>query len=131
MFFQTSTYVQRQDITARQSATSRTINRIVTDFYWPEMQFDVKIFCRSCDTCQKTESWRKVCRVSLGSMPIMDEPFKRVPVHSIGPLPSPTEKSNRINLTLVDTIPDTRKRLLYLKITQNVSPMLLLSCFPA
>ena len=91
-----------ESIMAGHLATSRTINRIVTEFYWPGMQSDIKRFCRSCDTCQKTEPRGKVRKVPMDSMPIIDEPFKRVAVDLIGPLHPPTEKGNRFILTLVD-----------------------------
>lgn len=30
-------------------ATSRTVNKILAEFYWPGVQADARRFCRSCD----------------------------------------------------------------------------------
>ncbi|XP_062590636.1 uncharacterized protein LOC134252230 [Saccostrea cucullata] len=83
-------------------AISRTISRILSEFFWPGMQSEIKRFCRSCDTCQRTVSKGTVTKVPLGRMPLIDVPFKRVAVDIVGPLHPPTEKGNRFILTLVD-----------------------------
>ena len=83
-------------------ATSRTISRILSEFFWPGMQSEIKRFCQSCDICQKTMSKGKVKKVPLDRMPLIDVPFKRVAVDIIGPLHPPTDKGNRFILTLVD-----------------------------
>ena len=41
-------------------ATNRTISRILSEFFWPGMQSEIKRFCQSCDICQKTMSKGKV-----------------------------------------------------------------------
>ncbi|XP_062572789.1 uncharacterized protein LOC134234761 [Saccostrea cucullata] len=83
-------------------AISRTICRTLSEFFWPGMQSEIKRFCRSCDTCQRTVSKGTVTKVPLGRMPLIDVPFKRVAVDIVGPLHPPTEKGNRFILTLVD-----------------------------
>lgn len=83
-------------------ATSKTINRILTEFYWPGMKSEIKRFCRSCDTCQRTLPKGRVSKVPLVKMPLIDVPFKRVAVDIVGPLHPPTDKGNRYILTLVD-----------------------------
>ena len=58
----------------------KTKDRIQTNFYWPGMQGDITSFCRSCDVCQKTTAKGSVPRVSLGDMPLIDMPFRRIAV---------------------------------------------------
>ena len=83
-------------------ATSRTISRILSEFFWPGLQSEIKGICQSCDICQKTMSKGKVKKVPLDRMPLIDVPFKIVAVEIIGLLNPPTDKGNRFILTLVD-----------------------------
>ena len=83
-------------------ATSRTISRVLSEFYWPGVQSDIKRFCRSCDICQRTVYKGKVTKYPLQKMPLIDEPFKRVAVDIVGPIHPVTDKGNRYILTLVD-----------------------------
>ena len=79
----------------------KTFNRIIPHFYWPGMRADVKRFCQSCDSCQRTISKGKVPKVPLGNVPIVGEPFYRVAVDLVGPLERTTSGKKYI-LTLVD-----------------------------
>ncbi|XP_062599512.1 uncharacterized protein LOC134261046 [Saccostrea cucullata] len=83
-------------------AISRTSSRILSEFYWPGLQTDVKLFCRSCDICQRTIQKGKVSKYPLQKMPLIDVPFKRVAVDIVGPMHPITDKGNRYILTLVD-----------------------------
>lgn len=83
-------------------ATSKTLNRILTVFFWPGMKSEIKRFCRSCDTCQRTLPKGRVSKVPLVKMPLIDVPFKRVAVDIVGHLHPPADKGNRYILTLVD-----------------------------
>ncbi|XP_062599575.1 uncharacterized protein LOC134261133 [Saccostrea cucullata] len=83
-------------------AISRTSSRILSEFYWPGLQTDVKLFCRSCDICQRTIQKGKVSKYPLQKMPLIDVPFKRVAVDIVGPIHPITDKGNRYILTLVD-----------------------------
>ncbi|XP_061190531.1 uncharacterized protein LOC133198457 [Saccostrea echinata] len=83
-------------------ATCRTTSRILTEFYWPGIQSDVKRFCRSCDICQRTVHKGRVTKYPLQKMPLIDEVFKRVAVDIVGPIHPVTDKGNRYILTLVD-----------------------------
>ena len=58
--------------------------------------------CRSCDVCQRTVKRGSVRKVPLGSMPLIDTPFKRVAVEIVGPIAPPSEAGHRYILTLVD-----------------------------
>nr|XP_034325279.1 uncharacterized protein LOC105323550 isoform X4 [Crassostrea gigas] len=81
---------------------SRTIDRVLAEFYWPGVQSDVRRFCQSCDICQRTTPKGRTTKVPLGKMPLIDEPFKRVAVDLVGPIQPATDRGNRYILTLVD-----------------------------
>ncbi|XP_065939198.1 uncharacterized protein [Magallana gigas] len=48
--------------------SKKTTDRIVSEFYWPGIQSDIRRFCRSCDVCQRTIPKEKVPAVPLGQM---------------------------------------------------------------
>lgn len=79
----------------------RTRERIAKEFYWPGMDEDVTRYCRSCDLCQKIAPKGRVKKTPLCTMPIIEEPFKRVGVDLVGPLLKSSEGYKYI-LTLVD-----------------------------
>ena len=80
----------------------KTEVRILPNFFWPGLRQDVIRFCRSCDVCQRTVKRGSVRKVPLGSMPLIDTPFKRVAVDIVGPIAPPSEAGHRYILTLVD-----------------------------
>ena len=80
----------------------KTKVRILPNFFWPGLCQDVIRFCHSCDVCQRTVKKGNVKKVPLGSMPLIDTPFKRVAVEIIGPIAPPSEAGHRYILTLVD-----------------------------
>ena len=80
----------------------KTEVRILPNFFWPGLRQDFIRFCRSCDVCQRTVKRGSVKKVPLGSMPLIDTPFKRVAVDTIRPIAPPSEAGHRYILTLVD-----------------------------
>ena len=80
----------------------KTEVRILPNFFWPGLRQDVIRFFRSCDVCQRTVKRGSVRKVPLGSMPLIDTPFKRVAVDIVGPIAPPSEAGHRYILTLVD-----------------------------
>ena len=80
----------------------KTEDRIQTSFFSPGFHEDVTSFCRSCDVCQKTVARGSVPRVLLGDMPLIDQPFKRVPIDLEGPIAPASDTGHRYILTLVD-----------------------------
>ena len=91
-----------ESIMAGHMATKRTVSRVLSEFYWPGVQTDVKRFCQSCDICQRTVAKGKISKLPLQQMPLIDEPFHRVAVDLIGPLYPATDRGNRYVLTVVD-----------------------------
>ncbi|XP_033730000.1 uncharacterized protein LOC117319277 [Pecten maximus] len=101
-FRQTVLKLAHESIMAGHLAAKRTASRILSEFYWPGVQADVTRFCRSCDACQRTFPKGRVAKAPLGSMPLVETPFKRVAVDIVGPLDPATDKGNRYILTVVD-----------------------------
>nr|XP_034310606.1 uncharacterized protein LOC117680625 [Crassostrea gigas] len=48
--------------------SKKTTDRVVSEFYWPGIQSDIRRFCRSCDVCKWTIPKGKVPAVPLGHM---------------------------------------------------------------
>jgi len=101
-FRDTVMHLAHDSILGGHLATKRTVDRVLSEFYWPGVQADVGRYCRSCDVCQRTYPKGRVAKVPLGNMPLIDEPFKRVAVDLIGPLQPVSDRGNRFILTLVD-----------------------------
>ena len=80
----------------------RTLERVASNFYWPDMPNDVRRYCRSCDICQKTVPREMQGKAPLQRMPVMKEPFKRVAVDLVGPIVPCAEGGYRFILTVVD-----------------------------
>ena len=64
----------------------KTMDRIRQRFYWPKVYHHVKNHCRTCAQCQKS-SMKGVRKAPLVPLPIMDEPFQRIAMDIVGPLP--------------------------------------------
>ena len=64
----------------------KTVDQVLQRFYWPGVFRDVKDHCPTCEQYQKT-STRGVKKAPLVPLPIMDEPFKRIAMDIVGPLP--------------------------------------------
>ena len=80
----------------------KTVNKIASQFYWPGIQGDITMFCKSCDICQRTLPKGKVPKVPLDEMPMIDVPFKRVAVDIVGPIYPVSNSGRQYILTMVD-----------------------------
>ena len=63
----------------------KTLDRVMSSFYWPSLQSEVNLFCRSCDFCQETTPKGRVPHVPLDKMLLIDTPFQRVAIDLVGP----------------------------------------------
>jgi hypothetical protein len=61
-----------------------TIERIRRDFYWPNMETDIRAFVRGCPACQRFLPARRV--EPLHPIPV-HSPFHTISIDTIGPLP--------------------------------------------
>ena len=64
----------------------KTIDRIMQRFYWPTLYRDVAAWCRTCEKCQKHSPIRNL-RAPLVPLPVIEEPFTRIAMDVVGPLP--------------------------------------------
>ena len=64
----------------------KIIKRITKHFYWPSVFRDVAEYCRKCPECQRTAKGSQH-KVPLIPLPVMEEPFERIAMDVIGPLP--------------------------------------------
>ena len=64
----------------------RTLQRIHQSSYWWSLLHNVDSYCRSCPECQKVSTPRQQ-RVLLIPLLIMNEPFERITIDIVGPLP--------------------------------------------
>ena len=68
------------------------------------MTDDIKHYCRSCNTCQRTIQKGKVGKVPLGKMQCIDVPFRRVVLDLAGPITSVSDRGKRYILVVVDVV---------------------------
>ena len=64
----------------------KTIDRIMQRFYWPTLYRDVAEWCRRCEQCQKYSPIKNF-RAPLVPLPVIEEPFGRIAMDVVGPLP--------------------------------------------
>ena len=64
----------------------KTAQRVLRRFYWPNLRRDVADYCRSCQECQKSSRQRPK-RVPQVLPPVISEPFSRIAMDIVGPLP--------------------------------------------
>jgi len=80
----------------------KTKARLWPHFYWPGISKQVVTYCRSCDKCQKLGKGGKPPKVPLVQVPIITEPWKRIAIDIVGPLPTCDKSKNRFILTVID-----------------------------
>ena len=80
---------------------TKTYDKILQHFYWPELKKDVTQFCRSCHTCQMIgKPNQTIPKANLQPIPAFQEPFSRILVDCVGPLPK-TKTGNQYMLTIM------------------------------
>jgi hypothetical protein len=80
----------------------KTVKRIESHFYWPRFYRSVRSYIRSCDKCQRLDKTHIKVKAPLHPLPIVEEPFSRLIMDVVGPLPECTKSGNRFILTLMD-----------------------------
>lgn len=80
---------------------SSTKKRIMQHFTWKGVTVDIKNYVRSCDTCQRKLPKGFTPNVPLEPMELVEEPFEKIAIDIIGPLPV-TPNKNRYILAVVD-----------------------------
>ena len=78
----------------------KTAQRILRRFYWPSVFKDVEKYCRQCPEYQLVGR-RVTGRAPLVPLPIVGEPFEKVAMDIVGPLPR-TAQGHRYILVICD-----------------------------
>ena len=80
---------------------NKTYHKILNHFYWPGIKSDVSQHCKSCHTCQMVgKPNQTIPKAQLQPIPAFDEPFSRVIIDCVGPLPK-TKKGCEYLLTIM------------------------------
>ena len=80
---------------------NKTYNRVLAHFYWPGLRSDVVKLCKSCHVCQMVgKPNQKPPSAPLKPIPAVGEPFSRVLIDCVGPLPK-TKSGNQFLLTIM------------------------------
>ena len=64
----------------------KRIKRITRHFYWLTLFSDIAEYCCRCVECQRTRKGSQH-KVRLIPLPVMQEPFERIAMDVVGPLP--------------------------------------------
>ena len=80
----------------------KTQARVMAPFYWPKLHQDVVELCKTCHTCQMVgKPQPSIKPAPMIPIPAFDEPFTRVLVDCVGPLPR-TKSGHQYLLTIMD-----------------------------
>ena len=93
--------VAHETAMAGHMGVNKTYKRILNHFYWPKLRRDVVEVCRSCHACQLVgKPNQKIPKAPLIPIPAFEEPFSRVIIDCVGPLPK-TKSGNQYLLTIM------------------------------
>ena len=84
-------YMFHNDLLSAHASTERMMNKMKTRYYWPQMFENIRTYVKSCDTCQRRGKFKRV--EPLHPIPV-GEPFYRIGIDYVGPLPK-TKEGNR------------------------------------
>ena len=80
---------------------TKTYQKILNHFYWPSLRKDTVEFCKSCHACQMVgEPNQTIPKAPLQPIPAVQEPFSRIIVDCVGPLPK-TRSGNQYLLAIM------------------------------
>lgn len=81
----------------------KTYERIRSMFRWKGMKKTIKNFIKKCESCQKNKTVRKNYKAPMEITTTSSQPFERLSLDVVGPLPI-TEKGNQFILTMQDDL---------------------------
>ena len=80
---------------------NKTCYKIMRHFYWPKIRSDVSEYCKTCHSCQMVgKPNQKIPVAPLKPIPAFEEPFSRVIIDCVGPLPK-SKSGNQYLLTIM------------------------------
>lgn len=80
--------------------TTKTKDRVLRYFFWPNVFKEIENYVQNCDSCQKIGTPGDKKRAPLKIVPIIKEVFSKLNVDACGPLPI-TQKGNRYLITVI------------------------------
>ena len=82
---------------------NKTYHKIINHFYWSGLKSNVSKYCKTCHTCQMVgKPNQTIPKAQLQPIPAFDEPFSRILIDCVGPLPR-TKSGNEYLLTIMCT----------------------------
>ena len=87
---------------ANHLAGKKTLQRIRSSFYWPDMKRQVYQYCGSCRACQLHAMARKTDRVPISPIMRPTLPFMMCHMDCIGPIEPASSKQHRYALCVID-----------------------------
>ena len=80
--------------------TSKTLNRLQQQFYWPQIYVDVADYCRSCIPCQRNKPSNRKPLGLLQPMPIAFRPWQTISIDFITKLPKSVDGYDAIMVVI-------------------------------
>ena len=81
----------------------KTYQKVLAHFFWPGIKSDVNNFVKTCDVCQRYGKVNQpIPPAPLYSIPVVHEPFEKIIIDCVGPLPK-TKRGNQYLLTVMDS----------------------------
>lgn len=84
--------------------SNRMLKRIQERYYWRNMRTDVENYVRSCVYCQANKALRQTNRAPMQITSTSTQPFERVALDIVGPLPEAGNIKLKFILTLQDDL---------------------------
>ncbi len=92
-----------ENVLAGHLGVNKTFQRITKHFFWPGIKSAVSNFCRSCDVCQRAgKPNQTVPKAPLNPIPVIGEPFEKLLIDCVGPLPK-SKHGHQYILTMMCT----------------------------
>lgn len=82
------------------SGSEKYMARVTAHFFWPLVAKDPRAYCRACKVCQRLAN-QPAPRAPLCPLPVVGEPFTRIAMDLVGPLPR-TQRGAHYLLVLMD-----------------------------
>src|ERR1043165_9910835 len=91
-------YLYHNDPLAGHLGTTKTLHKLKDQYFWPQMNEEIKLYVQSCHQCQVHARVTK--RNELYPIPI-SAPWERVGIDFVGPFPE-TNQGNKYIITAID-----------------------------
>ena len=89
------------DLSGGHLGVNKTYSKISKDFFWPKMKQSVAYYCKTCHECQMAGKPNQPIKPApLNPIPVTEEPFSKVIIDCVGPLPK-TRSGNEYLLTVM------------------------------